>query len=98
MSTEDEEISNTFVRALLSAMPSQHARMEAVAVLDRWSGQTIYLPASSKASRRHRAAANMLRNGMPVNEAVKALQERFGITARTGYRDCQNAMKNGTKV
>lgn len=88
--TED----NSFVSDLLDAMPSQHARMMAVAVLYRWQGQTIYLPTDSKASRRRRAASSMLANGMAKSEIVKALSERFNVTYRTAYRDCQNAMKD----
>lgn len=88
---------NSFISDLLGAMPSQHARMMVIAVLYRWQGQTIYLPTDSKASRRRRAASSMLTNGMQKHEIVKAISERFNVTNRTAYRDCQNAMKDDLK-
>lgn len=82
-----------FMQALLDAMPTPHARMVAVAVLSRYAGESVYLPVSGKAGRRAQAAANMLANGVAPTDIAHALRERFGISARTAFRDVKLARK-----
>ena len=81
-----------FVQVLVDAMPSPHARMACVSVLARYEGCMVYVPTSSKAERRKRAALHML-NGreMMPNDIVNALRERFRISERTAWRDVEHA-------
>jgi Mor family transcriptional regulator len=81
----------SFVDALMDALPSPDARLRAGAVLMKFEGQTIYLPGAPKAERRIRAAAAMLKNGMPPGDVATALIERFRVTGRTASRDIDKA-------
>jgi Mor family transcriptional regulator len=86
-------VTSPFVDDLLAAMPTHHARMAAIAVLAKWSGSSVYIPAPSKAERRESAAANMLRNGMDRGEVVRALKQRFGVSVRTAWTDTAKALE-----
>jgi len=82
-----------FVLDLLNSMPTLGARMACTAVLYRWAGYTVYIPAESQADRRRRAAVNMLANGMQTAEIAKTISARFNVTPRTAYRDVKIARK-----
>ena len=86
------KVGEQFVKNFVNAMPDQRAKMACMAFLSRWAGQNIYLPQSSKAERRQRAAFNMIASKeMSDNEVANALRERFSVTARTAYRDVKVA-------
>jgi Mor family transcriptional regulator len=88
-------VGEQFINDILDVMPSQQAKMACVAFLSRWAGKNIYLPQSNKAERRQRAAFNMIASKeMSNREIASALRERFGVTARTAYRDVKSARKN----
>lgn len=82
-----------FVLDLLNSMPSTGAKMACTTVLYRWAGNTVYIPAESRADRRRRAAMNMLANGMPTPDVARAISDRFNVTQRTAYRDVEIARK-----
>jgi Mor family transcriptional regulator len=83
--------SSEFIKALVDAMPTPQARLMCLSVLARWAGTSIYLPMESKTQRRRRAAAHMLDSAMSNAEVAEALRERFGISARTAWRDVEKA-------
>ncbi|HWW06169.1 hypothetical protein [Collimonas sp.] len=85
-----------FVTALLDAMPTPQARLVCISVLARWAGASIYLPTESKTMRRWRAAAHMLANGMTGGEIAEALRARFGVSARTAWRDVEKVKRQST--
>lgn len=89
---------NSFVDELVAAMPSHHARFVLVAVLAKYSGQSVYIPSESKMARRVRAAENMLANGMPAAEAATAIAARFNVSQRTAQRDVEKARNLSSKT
>ena len=91
-------MSNPFIDALLNAMPTAHSRMVCVAVLSRYAGESVYIPAQSKAERRLKAATNMLENKAVEVDVVHILRERFQISARTAWRDLERAKKLSVNV
>lgn len=82
-----------FVQHLLAAMPNDPARLRLAAALMAYEGCTVYLPATRKADRRLRAAANMLANHMTGPEVADAIRQRFGVSRRTAERDVSAARK-----
>ena len=76
--------------------------MVCLAVLNKWAGEQIYLPTQSQGPRRAQAASNMLAEGMTDADIAQALRRRFNISARTAWRDVQDARKmskkNGTNA
>ncbi|MGA7181406.1 MAG: hypothetical protein WBX11_17725 [Thiobacillaceae bacterium] len=72
-------------------MPTAHARVVCVMELQKWSGKTVYFPASKQGERRVGAALNMIRGGMSAADAALAIHERFGVTMRQAYRDIKTA-------
>lgn len=86
-----------FVQDLLDAMPSPASRLRLLARIARYAGQTIYLPAPSKADRRIQAAANMLQNGMAAGDIAAAIHDRFGVCLRSAQRDVKSARKMSTE-
>lgn len=76
-----------FAEFLLAAMPSPAARIAALGVLARFAGCTVYLPVQGNSKRRQRVAQDLLDAGRAPAEVVEILRARFGISARTAYRD-----------
>lgn len=82
-----------FIADLISAMPDGRSELMLIARLNKWAGQTIYLPMQNMRERRIKAAANMLANGMAYDQISTAIADRFGVSSRTAQRDIENARK-----
>lgn len=78
-----------FHAELLQAVPLEHRRA-LVAVLRRWHGWTLYLPAPADA-RLDAAAVALVNAGTPTADAARALQTRYGVARSTAYAALQRA-------
>lgn len=78
-----------FHAELLQAVPPEHRRA-LVAVLRRWHGWTLYLPAPAD-PRLDAAAVGMVAAGTPTADAARALQARYGVARSTAYAALQRA-------
>lgn len=82
-----------FVDDLYQALPEGRARLALGAVLAKYAGCSVYLPADKKRDRRIRAAEHMLAGGMAPSDIASALRQRFQVSERTAQRDVSIARK-----
>ena len=82
-----------FVDELLAELDGT-ARLRAVAVLSRYAGATVYVPADRIVERRQQAAMHMLRSREKTPaEVAEILRARYRISERQSWRDIASARK-----
>ena len=79
-----------FVRELLEVLPPG-VRTAALAVVRRYSGERLYLPAG-RAEERRNAALAMLQGGMRREQVQDALRARFDVGEDCARRDVRLAL------
>lgn len=73
-----------FTADLLRVVPDD-ARHHVLSVVDRYAGQTVYLPKMDKAGR-VRTALVLIESGHRSREVVSILAERYGISTKQARR------------
>jgi hypothetical protein len=87
-------LGDAFTRELIDSMPTPHAKMVCISILSRYAGALLYLPTTSKATIRARAARHALNNGMSPADVAAMLRERYSVSSRTALRDVKTAKTN----